>query len=127
MSAISYVAEGHQQSYFELLAVLCKPHAPECRVAFHSLCRTHLLKILRVSMMSLKETKFSIRQCSLILLPVEVVSGSERCKGCPAALMPSGMLAAVTCTVKSAITKAQHEVRQGLAEANDYCLFFRCL
>ena len=57
---------------------------------------TYLLKILRVSMMSLKETKFSIRQCSLILLPVEVVSGSDRCNGCPVALTPSGMLVAAT-------------------------------
>ena len=56
--------------------------------------------------MSLKETKFSMRQCSLILLPVEVVSGSERCKGCPAALSPSGMLAAVTCTAKPISMKA---------------------
>lgn len=50
-------------------------------------------------MISLKETKFSIRQCSLILLPVDVVSGSARCSGCPAALTPSGMLAANTCKV----------------------------
>lgn len=86
------------------VAVSGKPNAAQCRVVLHSMCWTHLLKILRVSMMSLNETKFSIRQCSLILLPVEVVSGSERCKGCPAALMPSGMLAAFTCTAKSSIT-----------------------
>ena len=86
-------------------------------------------------MMSLKDTKFSIRQCSLILLPVEVVSGSERCKGCPAALMPSGMLAAVTYTAKSsitAITEAQNvrqrlaKVRQRLVKVNDRCLLFMC-
>ncbi len=58
--------------------------------------RAYLLKILRVSMMSLKDTKFSMRQCSLILLPVDVVSGSDKCSACPAALTPSGMLAAGT-------------------------------
>ena len=62
-------------------------------------CRTYLLKILRVSMMSLKETKFSMRQCSLILLPVDVVSGSVICSGCPDAFTPSGMLLAGTCRV----------------------------
>ena len=67
-----------------------------CRRAQGLEGHAYLLKILRVSMMSLKDTKFSMRQCSLILLPVDVVSGSERCNGCPAALMPSGMLAAAT-------------------------------
>ena len=61
-----------------------------------NMSHAYLLKILRVSMMSLKDTKFSMRQCSLILLPVDVVSGSDRCSACPAALMPSGMLAAGT-------------------------------
>ena len=59
--------------------------------------------------MSLKDTKFSIRQCSLILLPEEVVSGSSRCSACPAALMPSGMLLAGTCSVVL-LNKVQAEI-----------------
>lgn len=61
-------------------------------------------------MMSLKDTKFSMRQFSLILLPVDVVSGSAKCSGCPEAFTPSGMLLAGTCKETEMIGHLQQPI-----------------
>lgn len=74
-------------------------------------------------MMSLKETKFSMRQCSLILLPVDVVSGSVRCSGCPEAFTPSGMLLAGTCNI--CISDTTH-VSMTKQPTSNYCDNIHC-
>ena len=58
---------------------------------------THLLKILRVSMMSLKLVKFSMRHRKRTLVAVEMVSGPRDTRGCPLVLSPSGMSSGGSC------------------------------
>lgn len=67
----------------------------------------HLLKILRVSMMSLKLVKFSMRHRKRTLVAVEMVSGPRDTRGCPLVLSPSGMSSGGSCRPRASPQQAK--------------------